>query len=337
MKKNIILTLLFLLLTPSTKADIPEACQEILSTLSNLTQKKLFLKSIQEGSAECLVTEEQKITFAFMADYGDGGEHEREVADLIKNANPDFILTGGDNNYIDNTAYDQAVGEFYHDYMFPYSGSYGSGSSLGENQFFPCPGNHDGDVDEEVGLSPWSSYVTFFQDMIPNSSSGNDRYYEVDLGERGLVHLFCVNSDYREIDGRKVDSVQAIWLQTALANSKALFNVVVLHHPPYSSGSHGSNENVQWPFKDWGADVVLSGHNHIYERLEVDGLTYFVSGLGGESRSSTINPVPESLIQYNDDYGALFIQIDAITKSALFQFMTVDGILIDEHLIVSDN
>lgn len=59
----------------------------------------------------------------------------------------------------------------------------------------------------------------------------------------------------------------------------------MLHHAPFSSGSsHGSNPRVQWPFQAWGADVVLSGHDHLYERiLKTGGFPYFVNGLGGAS------------------------------------------------------
>lgn len=75
------------------------------------------------------------------------------------------------------------------------------------------------------------------------------------------------------------------WLQDALGNSTAPWKVVMLHHAPFSSGtSHGSNPRTQWPFQTWGADVVLSGHDHLYERiLKNGGFPYFVNGLGGAS------------------------------------------------------
>src|SRR6478609_3214876 len=68
----------------------------------------------------------------------------RDVANLVKSWNPDFVVTAGDNNYPDGAAstIDANVGQWYHQFMSPYSGSYGGGSATG-NKFFPSIGNHD--------------------------------------------------------------------------------------------------------------------------------------------------------------------------------------------------
>src|SRR5438105_3897204 len=83
------------------------------------------------------------------------------------------------------------------------------------------------------------------------------------------------DSDEHEPDGPTADAPQGGWLQRALAASTACFKVVYFHHPPYSSGNF-EVPRMRWPFKGWGADVVLAGHDHLYERFEVDGLPYFV-------------------------------------------------------------
>ena len=64
-------------------------------------------------------------------------------------------------------------------------------------------------------------------------------------------------------------------------HSTSAWQVVYFHLPPYSSGYQGSVDWMRWPFAAWGADVVLSGHDHLYERLEVDGIPYVINGLGG--------------------------------------------------------
>jgi hypothetical protein len=85
---------------------------------------------------------------------------------------------------------------------------------------------------------------------------------------------------------------------------------------------------MRWPFKEWGADLVLAGHDHIYERILAGGLTYLVNGLGG-AVFYTMGPAVEgSLARFNETAGALFIEADATTLRARFQ--SVDGRVIDE-------
>ena len=77
-----------------------------------------------------------------------------------------------------------------------------------------------------------------------------------------------------------------------------------MHYPPYSSGTHGSTDWARWSYAAWGADVVLAGHDHTYERLDVNGLTYIVNGLGGMGRYDFVDILDGSLVRYNADYGA---------------------------------
>src|SRR6185503_14372551 len=98
---------------------------------------------------------------------------------------------------------------------------------------------------------------------------GNERYYDF---VQGSIHFFALDSDEREPDGTSASSKQGQWLKNALANSTSPFNIVYFHHAPYSSGSEGSSTHMQWPFKDWGADLVLVGHSHNYERLSIGGM-----------------------------------------------------------------
>ncbi|HEV2706288.1 MAG TPA: hypothetical protein VGV59_10215, partial [Pyrinomonadaceae bacterium] len=113
--------------------------------------------------------QETTITFAVIGDFGSGNANEQEVATLVKSWNPDFIITVGDNNYPDGEAatMDANVGKFYHEYMHPYSGSFGAGAS--ENRFWPSVGNRD--YENTVGL-PLQPYLNYF--TLP----GNERYYD---------------------------------------------------------------------------------------------------------------------------------------------------------------
>lgn len=81
--------------------------------------------------------------FAAIGDYGSAGPNELAVANLVKSWNPDFIITLGDNNYEvgSDSTIDANIGQYYHEYIYPYKGSYGGGGL--NNKFYPSLGNHD--------------------------------------------------------------------------------------------------------------------------------------------------------------------------------------------------
>jgi len=107
--------------------------------------------------------------------------------------------------------------------------------------------------------------------------------------------------------------------------------VVFFHQPPYSSGYHGSVDWMRWPFTEWGASAVLSGHDHLYERLLIDGIPYFVNGLGGGPIYWFTGSIPGSQVQYNQDYGAMLVVADS--QQMTFQFISRKGKLIDTYQI----
>jgi tartrate-resistant acid phosphatase type 5 len=255
--------------------------------------------------------------FAAIGDYGYAGPAERDVANLIKSWNPDFIITLGDNNYDlgDSTTIDQNIGQYFHEYIYQYKGHYGPRTS--SNRFFPSLGNHD------YYTRNGEAYRDYF--TLP----GNGRYYDF---VRGDVHLFALNSDPQEPDGITANSTQAQWLRAALAASTSRWNVVYLHHAPYSSGPHGNTEALQWPFREWGASVVVAGHDHDYERVLADGLLYLVNGTGGRSlHKSTKQPIAESKFFFNGDYGAMLF--DATPDSLSIRFFTRKQALVDSYVL----
>lgn len=255
----------------------------------------------------------EHVAFAVLGDYGSAGAAAAAVAELVHGWNPDIVITLGDNNYPNGrrATIDANVGQYYHRYISPYVGKYGPGAS--ENRFFPTLGNHDWRTRD---ISPYLEYFT-----LP----GNERYYNFVWGP---VEFFAVDSDRREPDGVDVDSRQAAWLRDALAASQTPWQVVYLHHAPYSSGAHGSVETLRWPFHAWGADIVLSGHDHHYERVMRDEGPYVVQGLGGHPRRYAIHdPIPNSTVRYNDAHGAMRVHADPHRMT--FAFVTTTGAVVD--------
>ena len=267
---------------------------------------------------EASPSSEDVLLFAVIGDYGQAESDDAfRVAEMIDSWKVDFIVTTGDNNYPDGEAktIDDNIGQFYHRYIGDYKGDYNRGSET--NRFFPSLGNHDW---SRGNIDPYLNYFT-----LP----GNERYYDL---EQGPVHLFILDSDPHEPDKVGTSSDQAAWLQEAMEASTAPWQIVVMHHPPYSSGPHGSSEWMQWPFGEWGADAVLSGHDHLYERLQVDGLVFFTNGLGGHGAVyDFVNILPSSLFRYNDLHGAMRVQ--ATSEWIMFEFINIEGEIVDSFTL----
>lgn len=296
--------------TPKTSPHLPLTTTPAEATPSNPT-------ITSSPSPIPTATPEPPVRFAVIGDYGLAGEGEAQVANLINLWGPDLIITTGDNNYPDGEGetIDANIGQYYQQYIYPYRGAYGPGAD--RNRFFPTLGNHDWNT---LNAQPYLDYFT-----LP----GNERYYEYTWGP---VHFFAVSSDSREPDGVGRSSPQAKWLQERLAAATLPWKVVYFHQPPFSSGYHGSVDWMRWPFNEWGADLVLTGHDHTYERLEIDELTYIVNGLGGGPIYPFGFPLPGSQIRYNNDHGALLIE--ATLNQLMGTFISIDGTNSDQFVLL---
>ncbi|HEV3136871.1 MAG TPA: metallophosphoesterase, partial [Pirellulales bacterium] len=260
--------------------------------------------------------------FAVIGNYGQAGTPESDVANLVKSWNPDSILTVGDNNFETGSAstIDANIGQYYHDLIYPYVGTYGEGAST--NHFFPTLGSHDWGFTypNPTGDQPYLNYFT-----LP----GNKRYYTF---TQGPVQFFALDSDGNEPDGNTSNSVQGQWLQAQLAASTATYKIVYMYEPPYSSTAGFETPAARWPFQAWGATAVISGHVHNYERLIENNFPYFVDGLGGDNQLTPFStPEPGSQARYDTDYGAMLINADS--TQIQFQFFTRTGTLIDSYSI----
>jgi tartrate-resistant acid phosphatase type 5 len=258
------------------------------------------------------------VRFAVIGDYGMASQPEADVSTLVHGWNPQFVITTGDNNYPSGASatIDANIGQYYQDFIAPYTGSYGPGAAV--NAFFPCLGNQDYDT---AGAIPYLNYFS-----LPN----NERYYTL---VKGPVEFFCISSDPREPDGTTSASTQGVWIQSRMASSTAVWKIPFFHHPPYTSGSHGNSVWMQWPFGAWGASLVLCGHDHIYERLNVGGLTFVTNGLGGTTKGSIQTPAAGSVLRYNNDFGAMLVEASADALRS--RFVSRAGTTIDSFLLTA--
>jgi acid phosphatase type 7 len=197
-----------------------------------------------------------------------GLDTDTATAKLI-DAMPGAVFTAGDNAYPDGTP-----DQFKNCYAPTW------GQFLDRTR--PAAGNHDWQTRDLAG------YLGYFgAEAAPDGKS----WYAYDLG---TWHIVVLDSDCGSVGGCGADSVQGHWLSANLAASSARCTLAIWHHPRFSSGEHGNDEEVA-PFwrtlYDAGADVVINGHDHDYERFAPQdpdahadgarGIREFVVGTGG--------------------------------------------------------
>ena len=232
-------------------------------------------------------------TIAVIGDYGVGTKDAASVARMVNRFNPDFVVTTGDNRY-KKAGYERVVGRYY------------------KQEIVAATGNHDyemgiGAFDEFFNLSPTTRTYTYQAESA--------------------VDFFILDSE-AGMRSKAVREDQKAWLIRAMASSNKTFKVVVLHHPPYSSGKHSSTKRYQWDYAKMGADLILSGHDHTYERMVRHGATYIVDGTGGAKLyKCKANPVYGSKICLDKYFGALFLYVNDRQLRGVFR--TAAGVTLD--------
>jgi hypothetical protein len=200
------------------------------------------------------------------------------------------VFTVGDNVYPDGTATEFA------DCYAPTWGRHKARTR-------PSPGNHDYHTPGAAG------YYGYFGAAAGDPGKG---YYSYDLG---AWHIIVLNSEISVSAG----SPQEQWLRADLAAHPVDCTAAYWHKPRFSSGSHHGSSTSMRPFwqalYDYGADVVLVGHEHNYERFAPQdpngvadpsrGIRQFVIGMGGKSHYAFGTPIANSQVRNADTYGVL--------------------------------
>ncbi len=188
----------------------------------------------------------------------------------------------------------------------------------------PSVGNH------EYATTGASGYFKYFGAAAGDPKKG---YYSYDLG---AWHIIVLNSNCSQVGGCTAGSPQEQWLRADLAAYPATCTLAYWHHARFSSGSHGNSTAVQplWQaLYDAGADVVVSGHDHDYERFApqtpsgaadpVYGIRQFVAGMGGKSHYGFGTIQPNSEARNSDTYGVLKFTLHATSYD--WQFVPETG------------
>lgn len=177
----------------------------------------------------------------------------------------------------------------------------------------PSAGNHDYNTANATG------YYGYFGTAAGDPAKG---YYSYDLGS---WHVVAINSNCSTIGGCGTGSAQETWLRQDLAASTKPCTVAYWHHPLFTSGANHSNATAMRPIfqalYDFDAEVVVSGHNHNYERFApqnptggfdvAQGIREFVAGTGGRSHYGFGATQPNSEVRNGDTYGVLKLTLKA--------------------------
>ena len=220
-----------------------------------------------------------------------------------------LVLTAGDNVYENGTAEEFAT------CFDPTWGAF-------KDRIHPAPGNHDYNT---PGAGPYFDYF--------GAKAGPDRrgWYSFDHGGWHFIMLNGVADVAR-------GSEQYRWVEADLAQSRdAPCTIAALHYPAFNSGAVYGSVPAMLPMfallQEGGVEIVLSGHEHIYERFapqradgtadSARGLRQFVVGTGGHELNAFGTPLPNSEFRYNASWGVLRLRL--LDGSYGWQFVPVGG------------
>lgn len=247
------------------------------------------VRNLRAAAAVTVDPRPSSVVFVGAGDIATSGSGDSQTASLLDGIQG-TVFTLGDNAYPNGAAGD------YSTYYAPTWGRH-------KARTHPVPGNH-----EYMTLGA-SAYFDYFGAAAGDPAKG---YYSYDLGG---WHIIALNSNLAANAGAPMEQ----WLRADLATSQAQCTLAYWHHPRFSSGTtHGDAVLMTDLWKalyDYGAEIVLSGHEHNYERFGPQtaagasdpskGIREFVVGTGGASGYTFGAARPNSEVRYTATPGVL--------------------------------
>lgn len=245
------------------------------------------------------------VRFAVIGDSGTGESPQYEVAQQMVRARDtfpfDFTVMLGDNIYHGHSSRD-----FSAKFEQPYHVLLDAGV-----KFYASLGNHD-DPSESL-------YKPFNMD--------GQRYYAY---TKGNIRFIVLDSNY-------MDPVQRDWLKKELRDATSPWKIAYFHHPLYSDGRfHGPDTDLRASieplFEKYGLNVVLSGHEHVYERIKPQhGIYYFILGNAGELRYHNLRSSPAMAAGFDED--RCFMLVEVAGDEFYFHTITRTGKVVDSRVL----
>ena len=252
-----------------------------------------------------LPNREASLKFAAIGDNGTGEPPEydvgRQMAVYHERFPFELVIMLGDNLYGR-----QERRDFLNKFEEPYRVLLSVGV-----QFYAGLGNHDNPS----------------QQAYPPFHMGGVRYYTYN---KRNVRFFALDSNL-------MDAKQLAWIESALRQSQDDWKICYFHHPLYSDGkTHGSQVDLRVMleplFVKYGVNVVFSGHDHVYERINPQkGITYFVSGAGGQLRKGDVRRSDLTAAQFDQDCSFMLIEVSG--DDLFFQAVSRTGTTVDSGVV----
>ncbi len=252
---------------------------------------------------------------------------QRATSDLLVGGGLSAVLTLGDNQYY--------CGGF-RAWLGSYDGSWGRVKSITH----PVVGNHEylthgssssgstGCTSRNAGAAGYFDYFNGVGQRSGPAGARGSGYYSFDIG---AWHLIALNSSCSSAGGCGTTTPQGRWLQSDLAAHPNRCTLAFWHIPLFSSGGRAArNARPFWELlQAAGADVVLTGHDHVYERFapqradgtldQANGVREFVVGTGGANHTSFVQQAPNSEVRNTGTYGVLMLTLHPTSYSWRFQ------------------
>jgi predicted MPP superfamily phosphohydrolase len=265
----------------------------------------------QTGSAAplalTLANRSDSLKFAVLGDFGTGSSEQYELAAQMKRAHDVFpfelVTLVGDNLYGSERPQD-----FKKKFEIPYQPLLEAGV-----KFYASLGNHD---------------------------AREQRYYKQFNMDGKLYYSFKAKQNVRffALESTYMDPQQVAWLEKELKDSTEAWKIPYFHHPPYSSGDrHGSDQRLREVleplFLKYRVSVVLTGHDHFYERTKPqNGIVYFVCGSGGQLRKGNIDR-SSGITASGNDTEQSFLAAEINGDDMSFNAVSRGGRVIDSGVI----
>jgi 3',5'-cyclic AMP phosphodiesterase CpdA len=179
--------------------------------------------------------------------------------------------------------------------------------------------------------------VKFYASLGNHDRTSNDQYKSFNMGGERYYTYARTNVRFFVLDSNYLDPPQLVWIERALRNATEAWKIAYFHHPLYSDGGrHGSEVDLRVLleplFVKYHLNVVYSGHDHIYERIKPQkGITYFVSGAGGELRQGDLKRSANTAAGFDQDRSFMLNEIAG--DDLFFQVISRTGQTVDQGVI----